>query len=216
MKDKIAIHANRRGIVPLQSTSDKPVITVSELMYMKKIGLSYKQIGKKLGIDRHKEDVLQVYKSLGADVQSIKAPAKVTPPTPLWYLFESERDAIKKCMLPSQADVKQLLPQNRVVARLGESAASLLDIYLKVHTIINEEIQAAYNGASSKSSLGGFKKWDGDLSSCVIQQVYEIQKSVSQASVQLTSDYVNDVCRCVCSAIKTLRFDVIGTHPDAC
>lgn len=173
---------------------------------MKKMGLSYKQIGRKLGIDCHKGEVLQVYETLGADVQAIKAPAKVSPPTPLWYFFDSEREVIKKHILPSQADVKQLLPQNRVIDRLGENSAFMLGIYLKVNTIINEEIQSAYNGSSSKSSLGGFKKWDSDLSSCVIQQVYQIQKSVGQASLQLTSDSGIDVGRCVCSAIKTLRF----------
>lgn len=31
------------------------------------MGLSYKQIGRKLGIDPHKEEVIQVYKSLGTD-----------------------------------------------------------------------------------------------------------------------------------------------------
>ena len=88
LKEKKALYANRRGIAPLHS--DKPEITASELIYMKKLGLSYKQIGKKLGIDSHKEDVLQVFEAVGCDVQSITCPAKVAPLTPLWYLFESE------------------------------------------------------------------------------------------------------------------------------
>lgn len=175
-------------------------------MNMKKIGLSYKQIGKKLGIDSHKDEVLQVYHSLGADVETIKAPAKVSPPTPLWYFFDSERELIGRHILPSQMDFKSLLPQNRIVDRLGENAAFMLDIYSKVNTIINEEIHSTFNSASSKSSLGEFKRWDGDLSSFVIQQVFNLQTSVSKAAIQLCTDFTPDVGRCVCSAIKTLRF----------
>ena len=71
---------------------------------MKKLGLSYKQIGKKLGIDSHKEDVLQVFEAVGCDVQSITCPARVAPPTPLWYLFESECELIQSHILPSNTD----------------------------------------------------------------------------------------------------------------
>ena len=35
-------------------------VTISELIEERHLGLSFKQIGKKLGIDPHKEDVLQV------------------------------------------------------------------------------------------------------------------------------------------------------------
>lgn len=125
MKAKKTLYANRRGI---HSACDiKPKITVSELIRYRKIGLSYKQIGRKLGIDCHKEDVIQVYKVLGSNIEEVKAPAKVSPPTPLWYLFDSEKELIKDYLLPSQTDVKQLLPQKRVLSRLGENAGFMLN-----------------------------------------------------------------------------------------
>lgn len=175
-------------------------------MKNRKLGLSYKQIGRKLGIDCHKEDVIQVYKALGNNIEAVKAPAKVSPPTPLWYLFDSEKELIKDHILPSQTDVKQLLPQSRVVSRLGENAGFMLNIYLKVSQIMNEEILSTFNGASD-SSLGRLRKWDGDLASDVISKVSGIQKSVGQAAYELSDYFQNaEVGRCVCSATKALRF----------
>ena len=171
------------------------------------MGLSYKQIGKKLGIDSHKEDVIQVFEAVGCNILGIKAPAKVSPPTPLWYLFESERELIKHHILPSNTDVKQLLPQDRLVERLGENAGFMLYAYLKVGEMVNEEIQSAMNGASSTSSIGVRNRWDGDMSSCIIRKVSEMQKSICQAAFQ-QSDYFEcaEVGRCICSATKVLRF----------
>ena len=53
---------------------------------------------------------------------------------------------------------------------------------MKVNAIITEELQAAFNGASSSSEVGVRKKWDGDLAINIIQKVGEIQKSVGQAA----------------------------------
>ena len=39
------LRANRRGVVPLSSEHDKPIITLSELIQLRRLGLSYKQIG---------------------------------------------------------------------------------------------------------------------------------------------------------------------------
>ena len=58
--DEGPLHVNRRGIVPPRADSDKPVFTASELIEQRHLGLSFKQIGRKLGIDPHKGDVLQV------------------------------------------------------------------------------------------------------------------------------------------------------------
>lgn len=207
MKSNGPLYANRRGIAPLHAAIDKPMITASELIRCRKIGLSYKQIGRKLGIDCHKEDVMQVYKALGTNIETVKGPSKVSPLTPLWYLFDSEKELIKDFMLPSQTDVKQLLPQNRILSCLGENAGFMLNIYLKVNKIMSEEILSAFGGASDSSSLGNLKKWDGDLASSVIAKVSDIQKSVGQAAYEL-SDYfeLTEVGRCVCSATKALRF----------
>ena len=55
--DEGALHVNRRGI---HADTDKPVFTVSELIEQCHLGLSFKQISRKLGTDPHKGDVLQV------------------------------------------------------------------------------------------------------------------------------------------------------------
>lgn len=208
LKNKSPIVANRRGLTTVKSSCDKPLITISELVHMRKLGLSFKLIGKKLGIDCHRDGVIQVYKSLGIDnIEKLKAPAKVSPPTPMWYFFDSERELIKTSILPSPVDIKEHDPQSRIVSRLGENAGFMLDIFLKVGQIVNEEIISAYNGAKTNSPLGTIKKWDGDLGSAVIQQVYDIQKSVSRASYHL-SDYFEceDIGRCTCAAIKSVHF----------
>lgn len=217
MKTKQELHANRRGIVPLHSPSDKPAITTSELIRMRKLGTSYKQIGRKVGIDCHREDVIQVYTALGCKIESVKAPSKVSPPTPLWYLFDSEKELIKDHILPSKTDVKQLLPQNRIASRLGENAGFMLDIYIKVNKIVSEEIQNSFNGASTNSAVGILKKWDGDLGCNLINKVFDIQKCIGQAAYELTDYFeVADVGRCICSASKALRFgwkDESVPHP---
>ena len=68
------------------------------------MGLSYKQISKKLGIDPDRENVIRVYRALCDEaeeglpsIEEIDAPSKVTPPTPLWYMFDSELEAVADC-----------------------------------------------------------------------------------------------------------------------
>lgn len=181
------------------------------------MGLSYKQIGKKLGIDSHKEEVIQVYKSLGIDIETVHAQAKVAPPTALWYLFDSEREVIKSEILPSPMHVKELLPQNRIVSRLGDNAGYMLHMYQKVNAIIGEEIASTFEGASATSSLGSMKKWNGgDVGIGLIRRVFDIQKSVAEAAFQLSDYNLKEVGNCMCAAIKSFRFgwkEVPIPHP---
>lgn len=201
----------------MNSFSDKPIITPSELISLRKLGLSYKQIGRKLGIDSHKEEVLQVYKSLDIDIEKIKAQAKVSPPTGLWYLFDSEREVIKSDILPSPTHIKELLPQNRIFSRLGNDAGYMLDMYLKVSEIITEEICSSYQGAGDSSHVGHLKKWDsGDVGVGLIRKVYEIQKAVGLAAFHLSEYELEDVGNCMCAAMKAFRFgwkEVPIPHP---
>ena len=131
IKAKSTLYANRRGIIPLRCNT-KPTIERSKLIKQRRLGLSYKQIGRKLGIDPHKDDVIQVYTALRIDIQQVKGPSKITPPTPLWYLFDSEREVIKDSLLPSASNIRQLLPQERISNRLGDNSGLLLANYLKV------------------------------------------------------------------------------------
>lgn len=91
--------------MPLTSQAEKPTFTYAEFLKNRRMGLSYKQIGKKLGIDPSKEEVMTVYSTLNeglegglTSVESIKAPTRIQPPTPLWFLFDSELDLIESCI----------------------------------------------------------------------------------------------------------------------
>ena len=85
----------------------------------------------------------------------------------------------------------------------------MLDTYMKVATIINQEILTSYEGAGATSAIGSMnsKKWGGDIGSDIIKRVACIQKSVGQAAFCL-SDYfeLEEVGHCMCSAIKSLQF----------
>ena len=188
LKSKEALCANRRGIVPLHCTT-KPIIGRSEMIKQRRLGLSYKQIGRKLGIDPHKEDVIQVYTALGIDVEQVSGPAKVTPPTPLWYLFDSEREVIKNCALPSTADILQLLPHERICNRLGDNSGFSLATYLKVAEIIDEEVQMSLTSAPSKSNIGELQQWDDGLSAALIHQSANIHLAIGRAAYQLSNLY---------------------------
>ena len=89
-----------------------------------------------------------MYQALDIDAESIKAPAKVSPPTPLWYLFQSEKEVIRDNILATSADILQLRPHDKVVDRLGDNAGFMLGIYLEVSRILNQEIDHAISGAS--------------------------------------------------------------------
>ena len=103
------LKVNRRGVVPLTSTSEKPVISAEEFIENHRRGMSYVSIGKKLGIDPSKEKVLSVYKILKEvdddflDVESEDITVPKQYPAPLWFLWSSELDVLAKASVP---DVK--------------------------------------------------------------------------------------------------------------
>ena len=91
--------------------------------------------------------MLTVYKVLHENlegdlpaVESVTSPSRVSPCTPLWYMFHSELDQIANCALPSEADLLQGNPQSAVIDKL-EHAGLMLDTYLTVADIINEQLQ---------------------------------------------------------------------------
>ena len=55
---------NRRGIVSLSSGSEKPSLSVEELLENRRRGMSYASIGRKLGIDPSKDEVLNIYHAI--------------------------------------------------------------------------------------------------------------------------------------------------------
>ena len=66
VKQHAPIRKSRRGVVS-DSECDKPIITAEELLTNRRRGMSYASIGKKLGIDTSKEEVLNVFKAIMED-----------------------------------------------------------------------------------------------------------------------------------------------------
>ncbi len=61
LKEGTPLFANRRGIVPISSESEKPIITVDELYRNRRLGLSFKGLRKKIGIDCSREEVVRIF-----------------------------------------------------------------------------------------------------------------------------------------------------------
>ena len=124
---KSVLHCNRRGVVPMSSGIEKPTIGVEELLSNRRRGLSYASIGRKLGIDPSKEEVLHVFKVLKddagtPDIEGVPVAAVKQYPTPLWYLWNSELNIIADHAIPSsEAILCKGLPA-RTVSRLGDEA----------------------------------------------------------------------------------------------
>ena len=125
-----------------------------------------------------------MYTALGIDIERVSGPAKVAPPTqvPLWYLFDSKREVINNCALPSTFDILQL---ERICNSLGDNSGFFLATYLKVAKIIDEEVQMSLTGASP---IGELQNWDDGLSAALIHQSASIHSAVGRAAYQL-SDY---------------------------
>ncbi len=134
MKEGIRLFSNRRGIVPTGSHSEKPTITVDELYKNRRLGLSFKSIGEKLGSECSREEVVRVYDILRynspsnlPDIQSVPTSAKRQLPTPLWFCFSSELNEIAKHSLPDKvADLLTTVPHVRVLESLGDDSTWML------------------------------------------------------------------------------------------
>lgn len=95
MLKKQSLLANCRGIVNDFHSQEKPTFSPEELIKNRKRGISFSCIGKKLGIDNTKGEVLSVFSvmkdcdSTLADVEGVQCPILRNYPTPLWYLFDN-------------------------------------------------------------------------------------------------------------------------------
>ncbi len=127
---------------------------MDELYRNRRLGLSFKGLGKKIGIDCSREEVVRIFdiardNSPGnlPNVQTMPISAKRQLPTPLWFLFSSELDEIAQHALPKSADVLSTGPHVRVQERLGEDSAWMLQTYLTIGKIIQEEIETYFDSA---------------------------------------------------------------------
>ena len=148
--------------------------------------------------------LIHVYQALDIDVEAIKAPSKkISPPTLLLYLFQSEKEVIAEHSLALPSDILQLHPHDKIVDRLGDNAGFMLATYLEVSRVMNEEITCAISGASPTSRMGQLYKWNGELQTELFRKVSQIHHEIGSH----ITDYSDpEVGRCVCSAVKILRF----------
>jgi len=62
--NKDMLQCNHCGIVSLSSGSEKPSMSVEELLENRRRGMSYASKGRTLGIDPSKDEVLNVYRAI--------------------------------------------------------------------------------------------------------------------------------------------------------
>ena len=101
------------------------MFALDELHRNCKRGLPYKAIAKKIGIDMFKEDVVTVSRVLESDsslpnLETISTPYRQSLPSPLWFIWDSELEVIKKSALLSTSAV---MSQVRILNHLGEDAS---------------------------------------------------------------------------------------------
>ena len=104
---KEILRCNRRGIVSLSSSGEKPSISIEELLENMRRGMSYASIGRKLDIDPSEGEVVNVFRAFKeavSDTPNIeKASITISKhyPTPLWFLWNSETKIIAQECVPS-------------------------------------------------------------------------------------------------------------------
>ena len=214
MSAKKQLHANRRGIVSNFSENEKPSFTAEELIENRRRGISYSSIGKKLGIDNTKDEVLCVYEVMKQcdatlpDVGSEEHPMVKTYPTPLWYMFNSELDIVAKESVPDAQQVLATRVQERVSSRLGERACDMLTSYIEVAQIIKEELLMSITNSSSSSPLGKLNVWTNELPTKVLSSMSDVFTIVARSSLQHTKDLDVRNCtgRCQCGGVRVLKF----------
>lgn len=213
INDGEPFHANRRGIVQTSEHCEKPVFTYSELLKNRRVGLSFKQIGKKLGIDCSKEEVLTVYNVLSEglegelpSVSEVKAPTRVSPPTPLWTLFDSELDLIANHALPIKQDCLIGRPELSIVNQLGEHAGLMLDTYLSVSKVIHERLEFTLSNAPEKSRVAQIAGMTNNLAVKLLHKAFEVERYVAESALELTEYRGGPEPLCQCKSPKVLRF----------
>lgn len=206
--------ANRRGIVSNFNEQEKPSFSAQELIENRRRGISFSSIGKKLGIDNTKEEVLSVFSvmkemdSTLSDVGDIDrdCPMVKSYPTPFWYFFNSELDIIAKESIPVAQHFLQTNVQERVASRLGEKAGEMLCNYLEVNEIVKEEISSSISNCSQSSPLGRLNMWSNGLQRKLITSCCDTLSSVAKSAMQHSATQPDQhVGRCQCGGVKVLK-----------
>lgn len=176
-----------------------------------------------MGIECSREEVVHIYDILREnapnnlpDIQSIPISAKRQLPSPLWYCFSSELNEIADHALPGKTDILSSGPHVRVLERLGDDSAWMLQTYLTVGKMIQEEVHASFQGARWGSKLSEIEEWTSNLPSKLLSQSFSIAHGVAEASFQMTKEWRPGEGRCQCGSSKRLRFTWKSTpigHP---
>ena len=140
------LRCNRRGIVSLSSGSEKPSLSVEELLENRRRGMSYASIGRKLGIDPSKDEVLNIYRAIKEaapetpDVEKENVTVLKHYLSPLWFLWKSEADIVAKECAVSLDGILSMGISSRIVSRLGEGASTKLAAFVEVSKMMTEEV----------------------------------------------------------------------------
>lgn len=146
-----------------------------------------------------------LYDGLQGGVESIKAPTRIQPRTPLWFLFDSELDLIANHAFPTEASILQRNPQNTLVEKLGEHAGYMLENYLIVADILHQQLSFCFSNPNSIASQHETTMCN-NLPAKLLHRVYNIERSIASAGYQMTEYGGRGEPRCECGAIKVLRY----------
>ena len=213
MTNNESLVANRRGIVQHFADQEKPTFSPEELIENRRRGISYSCIGKKLGIDNTKEEVVNVFKVMKEcddslpSVDQLESPIVKAFPTPLWILFDSEIDLLVSECTPSIQHVIASAVQERVFSRLGERASEMLTTYIEVNEVLKEEMTMTISNASDRSPLGKHALWSNNLHKKVLTRSFDTSTCVAKAALQHSDTGVSSsVGRCQCGGVKALKW----------
>ncbi len=187
---------------------------MDELYRNRRLGLSFKGLGKKIGIDCSREEVVRIFdiareNSPGnlPNVQTMPISAKRQLPTPLWFLFSSELDEIAQHALPKRADVLSTGPHVRVQERLGEdSAPGCYKPISPLAKLFKKKLRRTLIVPAGVGKLCELEQWGCKLPSKLLSQTFDTAHSVAEASFHMTREWRPGEGRCQCGSTKRLRF----------
>ena len=145
-----------------------------QLLENRRRGMSYASIGKKLGIDPSKDEVLNIYRAIKEaapetpDVEKENVTVLKHYPTSLWFLWKSKADIIAKEFAVNLDGILSMGISSRIVSRLGEGASTKLAAFVEVSKMMTEEVRITLTNVDRKTELGKVLAWSNDLQSKVV------------------------------------------------
>ena len=219
MVQKESLVVSRRGIVSHFNDVEKPSFSPEELFEYRRRGISFSCIGKKLGIDNTKEEVLNVFtimKECDASLPDISQIDKECPmvknfPTPLWFMFDSELEILAQESVPSTQYFLQSNVQERIASRLGERGGHMLANFIEVNEIVKEELCSTIGNSSGSCHLGKVNVWTNGLQKKVISMCSNTTSCIAKSAMHhILHVDTHSVGRCQCGGVKVLKVNWKG------